>query len=89
MNEIEQLRRQISEIDAQLIELLALRQSVARKIGDFKKQSNLPVLDTTREALLREYHQQLSEQHQLAPQMVCKVFDILIEESRKVQKDEQ
>ncbi len=89
MNQIEQLRVKISEIDAEIIALIAARQEVARKIGEYKKQHNMQVLDTTREALLREFHDTLCEEHNLSTTLVARIFEILIEESRKVQKDEQ
>ena len=88
MNEIEQLRTQISQIDAKIIELIAKRQKTAKRIGDYKKKNNMQVVDNTREALLREFHDTVCVEHNLSPTMVAKIFEILIEESRKVQRDE-
>jgi chorismate mutase len=88
MNEIEQLRTQISKVDLQLIELIAKRQKIAQKIGNYKKKNNMPVLDSAREALLREFHDTICAEHGLSAEIVAKIFEILIEESRKVQSDE-
>lgn len=88
MNQIERLRVQISEIDAEIIALIAFRQEVARRIGGCKKQNNLPTLDHTRENLLREFHSSVASKHNLSLAVIAKVFEILIEESRKVQVDE-
>jgi len=88
MNEIEQLRTQISQIDAKIIELIAKRQKTAKRIGDYKKKNNMQVVDNTREVLLREFHDTVCAEHNLSPTMVAKIFEILIEESRKVQRDE-
>lgn len=89
MNDIELLRKQISEVDAEIINLIALRQQISKKIGEYKKEHNLPVLDAAREALLHEFHSMQSIEHGVSPELATKVFDVLIEESRKVQKYEQ
>lgn len=45
---IVQLRKQIDELDNQLMELLAKRMRVCREIGQYKKEHNMTVLQTTR-----------------------------------------
>ena len=48
--ELEELRRQIDEIDAALIELMQRRMDVAAGIAAYKREKELPVLDASREA---------------------------------------
>ncbi len=43
-----ELRRQIDEIDNQLLEVLAKRMRVSQEIGQYKKEHNMPVLQTGR-----------------------------------------
>ncbi|MBX9867871.1 MAG: chorismate mutase [Burkholderiales bacterium] len=89
MSQIEELRIKITEIDAEIIELIAKRKQISLEIGAYKKQHNLPVLDSARESLLREFHDTVCEEYNLAPSMVAKLFELLIEESRKVQQNER
>jgi len=42
------LRRQIDELDSSLLELLAKRMRVSREIGTYKKEHNMPILQTQR-----------------------------------------
>ena len=42
------LRQQIDEIDAQLISMMATRMKVAREIGRVKRDSNMPILQSSR-----------------------------------------
>jgi chorismate mutase len=42
------LRRQIDELDNSLLELLARRMRVSREIGQYKKEHNMPILQTQR-----------------------------------------
>ena len=88
MNEIEQLRLQITKVASDIIELIAKRQHRAKKIGQYKKKNNMQVYDRTREALLREFHDNVCSEHKVSATMVARIFEILIEESRKVQNDE-
>lgn len=42
------LRRQIDELDNSLLELLARRMRISREIGTYKKEHNMPILQTQR-----------------------------------------
>ena len=42
------LRRQIDELDNSLLELIARRMRVAREIGQYKKEHNMPILQSDR-----------------------------------------
>jgi chorismate mutase len=45
---LSELRKQIDEIDNNITELLAKRMRVAREIGQYKKEHDMPILQTTR-----------------------------------------
>ncbi|MER2174852.1 MAG: chorismate mutase [Carnobacterium sp.] len=54
MNELEQYRKEIDEIDQELTHLFELRLNTVLKVGRYKKQHNLPVLDASREQAVIE-----------------------------------
>ena len=45
---LSELRRQIDELDNQLLELLAKRMRISREIGQYKKEHDMTVLQPTR-----------------------------------------
>jgi len=47
---LDALRTQIDDIDDQLVDLLASRQEVIRRVADFKSRTNAPLRDVLREA---------------------------------------
>jgi chorismate mutase/prephenate dehydratase len=47
---LDDLRAQIDDIDDQLVDLLARRQQVIRRVADFKARTNAPLRDVLREA---------------------------------------
>ena len=49
MDELQQLRQNIDEIDSQLVELFCRRMEVTRRVGEYKRERNIPVLDQARE----------------------------------------
>ena len=49
MSQLEQYRRQIDEIDAGLVELFLKRMEVTGKVGEWKRENGVPVLDAARE----------------------------------------
>ncbi len=50
MAEIEDLRKQVDEVDTKIVELLNERAEVVLKIQELKKQTGLPLHDPEREA---------------------------------------
>lgn len=49
MSELEELRAQIDDIDAQMTALFEKRMAVTRRVGAYKKAHGIPVLDRSRE----------------------------------------
>ena len=82
---IQQLRKQIDELDNQLMDLLAKRMRVCREIGQYKKEHNMTVLQTSR------YNEILAKRGAqgsllgMGPEFVAKVFEGIHEESVRQQ----
>ncbi|MBQ3437141.1 MAG: chorismate mutase [Fusobacterium sp.] len=49
MTQLEIFRKEIDEINIKLIELFKKRMEISKKIGDFKKENDIPILDLNRE----------------------------------------
>lgn len=49
MDALEISRKQIDQIDKQLLTLFGKRFSLVKKIGDYKKKNNIPIPDRERE----------------------------------------
>lgn len=50
MNELEQCRKEIDEIDRELSTLFERRMDVAVRVANYKKENNLPIYDEERES---------------------------------------
>lgn len=78
--DISELREQINEIDHEIVELYGRRMETARAIGRYKREHNLPVLDSERErSLLNKVAEQAGEENE---QGVRALYHLLIDHSR-------
>ena len=82
---IQQLRKQIDELDNQLMELLAKRMNVCRQIGEYKKEHNMTVLQASRYNEILEKRGVQGSLTGMAPEFVAKVFESIHEESVRQQ----
>ena len=84
--ELEALRREIDAIDRKLLELIAARVRVVLSVGKFKREHELPVYDPEREQRVLERLAQAAPSP-LTEQSVRRIFERLIDESRRVEQD--
>lgn len=83
---IKEHRKQIDEIDNQILELLKERFEISKKIGKYKKQNNLPIRNKKREKQLLEKNKNKAKDFNLKPDFVKKLFRLVLKESRRIQK---
>ena len=82
--DIEHWRKEIDEIDAELLRLLNMRARLALKVGALKQAAHLPFCDPERERLVLERLQEINA-GPLDERAVGRVFRRIIRESRRVQ----
>jgi len=84
MNELEQYRKEIDDIDQELTRLVELRLNTVLKVGRYKKQHGLPVLDANREqAVIKKNVGRLNDP-QFEPQ-VTQFFQSLMSITKETQ----
>ena len=77
---IEELRTEIDRIDNEIVRLYGERMETARKIGEYKREHHLPVLDSEREReLLNRVGEKAGEAHEHG---VRALFGFLMAQSR-------
>jgi chorismate mutase len=82
--DIEHWRKEIDEIDAELLRLLNVRARLALKVGALKQAAHLPFCDPERERIVLHRLRDLNS-GPLDERAVDKVFRRIIRESRRVQ----
>ena len=84
---INQLRKQIDELDNQLMDLLSKRMRVCREIGQYKKEHNMTVLQTTRYNEILDKRGAQGSLCGMDANFVKKVFEEIHEESVRQQME--
>ena len=84
--DIEHWRKEIDDIDAELLRLLNMRARLALKVGVLKQAAELPCCDPERERTVLQRLQDIND-GPLDERAVGKVFRRIIHESRRVQAD--
>ena len=82
---IHELRKQIDELDNQLMELLAKRMRVCREIGTYKKEHNMTVLQPTRYNEILDKRGAQGALFQMDSSFVKTVFEAVHQESVRKQ----
>ena len=86
INDILKKREKIDKIDRSLITLLSERFALSKKIGVIKRKEGLNLKDAEREKQLHDLHQAECEKFGVDKNVADKIFDIIIKQSRKIQK---
>lgn len=79
------LRKQIDELDNQLMELLAKRMRVCREIGQYKKEHNMTVLQTSRYNEILDKRGAQGSLCGMDPEFIKTIFEAVHEESVRQQ----
>lgn len=80
-NALEGLRNQINQLDDEMMHILGQRMLLAEKIGQYKKDNNITILQTTRYNEILERAFQKGEKLGLSNEFITKYFDAVHFES--------
>jgi len=78
---LEKLRQQINHLDDELMQILSTRMRIAEKIGQYKKENNITILQTNRWNEILERAFQKGEKLGLSKEFITKYFDAVHMES--------
>ncbi len=87
MNDIDNWRKKIDQINIELVELLNSRAKCAVEIGKIKKKSGKPVFDKKREETI---FKSISSANNgpFGDESMERIFKVVIEETRKIEETE-
>ena len=83
MTKLDGYRLEIEKIDKELFDLIAKRMAISSKIGEYKKENDLPIFDAQREKELKEKNLlNVEEKYRFA----CgEVFELILKLSKDFQ----
>jgi chorismate mutase len=78
---MEKMRQQINQLDDELLQLIGQRMKVADKIGEYKKDNNITILQTNRWNAILERAYERGDKLGLSQEFITKYFDAVHMES--------
>jgi chorismate mutase len=79
--DLRELRTQINIIDDDLLAMIATRMGVAEKIGEYKKENNITILQPDRWAEIKQLQIETAENNGLSYKFIVKFLDAIHQES--------
>lgn len=87
LEELKVLREEVARITLEIIRLSSRRLSLVRKIGEIKARNNMPVEDPLVEDDLKARVIDLSKKYNVNVDFSLKLLNLLLEESKRVQRE--
>ncbi len=84
MTQLTEYRSEIDLIDKKLVELLEKRLDLSKKIGLYKKERNMEILNLEREQQVLESNLKLVKNHNYKT-YISEILKAIMEESKKLQ----
>lgn len=86
-SELDRLRQKIDNIDRELLEVLAARMAVVEKLGEYKRDNNVAVLQLDRWKQVHNSRAEQGKKLNLYPEMVEELFKLIHMESIRKQTE--
>lgn len=72
---IDELRKEIDEVDGELVKIIARRMNVVKEIGKFKKENNISALDEKRWQEVLQKVLGTAKKYAISEVLIKKIYD--------------
>jgi chorismate mutase/prephenate dehydratase len=86
-DDLRDCRNAIEVVDRRIVALLAQRVALGLRAADAKRRADLPLKDRAREAEVIEHAQAEGRSHGLPDKAIKKIFEHIVDMSRRAQED--
>ena len=87
MQQLEDFRKQIDACDEALIEALARRFDIVRKVGELKTNAGMEAIQPARAQSVKDRAVRLGQESGLDPDFMRRVYEVLIDYAHDVEHD--
>ena len=85
--DLDELRREIADIDREIVDLIARRTYVASTIAQVKAEEGMPIVDEEQEGLVMDRAGENAERFDVDSNLVKAIFRLLIELNKVEQRE--
>ena len=87
MEQLQEYRRQLDDLDKQIIVLIAERLELCKNIGKYKKQNKIPMMQPERVKIVQESRVLLARQLGISSSLVLSIYNELVAEACKLETE--
>jgi len=87
MKQLEKFRSELNGIDADLIALLGRRYKIIREVGKYKKETNIPMMQSKRVDEVKNRCAKMGEKHDLDGNFIRNLYTLIINEACRIEDD--
>jgi 4-amino-4-deoxychorismate mutase len=87
METLEDFRREIDDLDTQIVESLGRRLEICRRVAHYKKERGIPMMQPTRVNEVIQKCIQKGIQHGINQDYIAKIYTLMIEESCRLENE--
>ena len=84
---LDDLRKEIDLIDSEIVNLIAKRIEIVKKVGQFKKENNIPVVDNSRFEKVLNKVGELAEKNNISKKFMQDIYNKIHEYMCSIEKD--
>lgn len=85
MQELENYRKQIDEIDIELIDVLSRRFEIVRAVGELKSKTGLSVVQAKRAEAVKKRAAKMGKEKNLDPAFVRRLYELMIDHAHELE----
>ncbi|ARV58881.1 hypothetical protein BZZ01_09775 [Nostocales cyanobacterium HT-58-2] len=85
MNSLENFRKDLDEVDAQLINVLARRLNICDQVAQFKKIHHIPMMQPHRVEYVKQRCATLAASHGLDTDFIMRLYTLIIDEACRLE----
>ncbi|MCT4574886.1 MAG: chorismate mutase [Alphaproteobacteria bacterium] len=86
MQDLSELREEINHIDEEIVKQIAQRFKITKKVGEYKKANNLPILNSGREEIIYRKLESLATEQGIDAEMLKSIWQTMMLQSKKEQE---
>ncbi len=79
-------RQQLDDVDTAILKLVAERMKIIHRVGLFKKQVGMPVMQPTRVAAVLDSRTEIARELGISPDVARGIWEILIKEACRLEE---
>lgn len=85
MERLTEFRKELNEIDASLIELLGRRFKIIQDVAEYKKEMNIPMMQSKRVDEVKDRCAKMGEEYDLDGDFIRNLYTLIIDEACRIE----